>query len=120
MNYLIVATGGAIGAACRYGISNIEINSKFPFATFITNLIGAFIIGFIVGIAEENTVSDKVILFIKTGFCGGFTTFSTFSLEAVMLLSDEKYFVGIIYIFCSLVFCIIGVIAGQVLSKSVV
>lgn len=113
MSILIVAAGGAIGAVCRYGISLIPFHFTFPLATFLTNLIGAFIIGIIVGVAEKEQASDNMILFIKTGFCGGFTTFSTFSLESVELLSGGKYLLGGGYMVASLILCILGVILGK-------
>lgn len=117
MNFIIVAIGGAIGAVCRYGISLTHFSSSFPVATFITNLIGAFVIGLIAGIAEKGNASEEAILFIKTGFCGGFTTFSTFSLEAVGLLSDGRYLMGGAYMIASLVCCLFGVVLGRMCVK---
>ncbi len=117
MNILLVALGGALGAVCRYGISRIPFMSSYPIATFLTNLMGALLIGFIVGVSEKKNVSDNVLLFSKTGFCGGFTTFSTFSLESVSLLNEGKYIVGGTYIILSLVLCVIGVVFGQYLAK---
>lgn len=113
MNIAIVAIGGALGAVCRFGISTFHFEQAFPVATFITNLIGAFLIGFVVGIAEKGDCSDRLILFMQTGFCGGFTTFSTFSLESMNLLSTGKYLIGGSYIVASLVCCIIGVALGR-------
>ncbi len=120
MNILIVALGGALGAVCRYGISKLPFESVFPIATFLTNLIGAFIIGFIVGISEEKNVPERVVLFIKTGFCGGFTTFSTFSLESVMLLDKGKYLTAGTYMGLSLVLCVVGVALGRFCAKKLV
>ena len=81
MEFLVVALGGAVGAMARYAISLIPVKSGFPFLTLATNIMGALLIGFVVGIASgKNEVSENTILFWKTGVCGGFTTFSTFSL----------------------------------------
>ncbi len=113
MNILWVALGGAAGAVCRYGISLLPIHTTFPIATFVTNLLGAFIIGLVVGWSEKNDLPNEVILFTKTGFCGGFTTFSTFSLESMNLISDGKYFVGGGYMILSLLCCVVGVALGK-------
>ncbi len=118
MNALLVALGGAVGAVGRYGISKIPVSQSFPWATFLTNLLGAFIIGLIVGIAERRQISDKWVLFLKTGFCGGFTTFSTFSLESVTLLENGKYGLGITYMLLSLICCVAGVMLGQLCARA--
>lgn len=120
MNILIVALGGALGAVCRYEISRIPFKVNFPIATFITNLIGAFLIGFIVGISEKKKVSERIVLFFKTGFCGGFTTFSTFSLEAMTLLNDGKYLTGGAYMALSLILCVAGVAFGQQCARQII
>ncbi len=117
MNFLFVALGGAIGAMGRYAISLIPIKTEFPILTLLTNIVGAVIIGFIVGIvSEKDDVSPNAVLFWKTGICGGFTTFSTFSLEAVTLLENKSFLSGGIYIALSLIGCIIGVWSGRKLS----
>lgn len=83
----------------------------------ITNLIGAILIGFVVGIAaDREPVSQNAVLFWKTGVCGGFTTFSTFSLEALNLFSAKAYLEGGIYIVLNVVFCIFGVYCGKQLA----
>ena len=95
MSFLFVALGGALGAIGRYAISLIPIKTDFPILTLITNIIGAILIGFIVGIvSNKDTVSDNAVLFWKTGVCGGITTFSTFSLEAFSLLQKKAYLSG--------------------------
>lgn len=120
MNFLSVALGGAIGAMGRYAISLIPIKTEFPILTLITNIVGAVIIGFIVGIvSEKNDVSPNWVLFWKTGVCGGFTTFSTFSLEAVTLFENKSFLLGGLYIMLSVIGCIIGVWSGKRLSMFV-
>lgn len=119
MSFLWVALGGALGAMGRYAISLIPIKSVFPVLTLITNLIGAIAIGFIAGIVcAKESVSPNLILFTKTGVCGGFTTFSTFSLEAYDLLNTQQYLLGSIYICLSVVFCIIGIGCGKKISMA--
>nr|MCR5784201.1 fluoride efflux transporter CrcB [Eubacterium sp.] len=110
--------GGGLGAVARYAISLIPVKTVFPFLTFITNILGAVLIGFVVGAASEReSVSPNTVLFWKTGVCGGFTTFSTFSLEAFNLLDNKQYVEGGLYVVLSCAFCILGVVCGKRLAK---
>ena len=114
MNFIFVALGGAFGAVARYTISLIPVKSQFPVLTLITNILGAILIGFIVGITDKKqNVSPNTVLFWKTGVCGGFTTFSTFSLEAYKLFEDKTYALGGIYAVLSVCCCIFGVFLGK-------
>ena len=118
MNFLFVAFGGALGAVARYAISLIPVKTGFPILTFITNIVGAVLIGFIVGFTDNRDgISDNVILFWKTGVCGGFTTFSTFSLEACNLFENKQYTVGAIYVILSFGCCVLGVLCGKKLAS---
>lgn len=117
MKLVMIALGGAIGAIARYWLSTLPFDASFPFATFLTNIMGAFIIGVVVGLSEHNFMTPHFQVFLKTGFCGGFTTFSTFSLESSELLLNEQYVTGGIYMISSLICCVIGVILGQQCSK---
>ena len=84
---LLVGAGGAIGAVLRYLISLIPFRGDWPAATLLTNVLGALVIGVVVGLTlGERGPSEGAVLFLKTGVCGGFTTFSTFSLETLTLL----------------------------------
>ncbi len=117
MDFLYVGLGGALGAISRYAISLIPEKTQFPILTLITNIIGAIIIGFIVGVASNRKdISPNTILFWKTGVCGGFTTFSTFSLEALNLIENKSYYYGGLYIILSLICCILGVYLGKKIS----
>lgn len=117
MSFIFVALGGAIGAMGRYAISLIPIKTGFPILTLVTNIVGAVLIGFIVGAAvSRDDISPNTVLFWKTGVCGGFTTFSTFSLEAFTLLENKAYFAGGIYIVLSIISCILGVLWGRRLA----
>lgn len=117
MNFLFVALGGALGAVCRYSLSLVTVKLDFPLMTFITNLVGAFLIGLIAGLAQKKNLSANLVLFLKTGFCGGFTTFSTFSLEAFMLLQKGAYLTAVLYMVLSVILCIAGVALGFLISK---
>ena len=117
MTFIFVALGGAVGACGRYAISLILVKSQFPILTLITNLLGALLIGFIVGIAESRNISKNTMLFLKTGVCGGFTTFSTFSLEAYNILSTRNYGLCGLYVALSVVGSIAGVWCGKKLAS---
>ena len=120
MGFLFVGLGGAVGAMLRYAISLIPYKGGFPLLTFVTNIIGALIIGFIVGYASKRNVNDSLMLFLKTGLCGGFTTFSTFSLEAYNLFVGGSKILAVSYAVLSTVCCILGVCLGIALSTAVV
>ena len=105
MNLLAVGLGGAVGAVCRYllGQAIPKLDSGFPLGTFAVNLIGCFIIGLVVGFAgKHSSLDSRLVLFLQTGICGGFTTFSTFSLETLTLLEEGRYTVVVLYIILSI------------------
>ena len=113
--FLWVGLGGAIGSIFRYTLSLLPIKSSFPILTLITNLLGAFIIGVVVGLFEKQYLASQSHLFLKTGLCGGFTTFSTFSLETLTLLENDVIFIAIVYALISVVGCIMGVYLGKMI-----
>lgn len=117
---LLVGAGGFIGAVGRYLLSLVPFEGDFPLMTFLVNFIGAVAIGVVVEMASASTVlSPQASLFLKTGVCGGFTTFSTFSLETLALLEGGKYMTGALYAGGSLVACVIGVAVGKLLVQGV-
>ena len=115
--FLCVGAGGAFGAMLRYGISLIPYKGNFPVLTLITNVLGALAIGYIAGAAAKRDVPANMVLFLKTGVCGGFTTFSTFSLESLTLLEKGRWLLGGSYMVLSVVLCLLGVALGQRLSR---
>lgn len=115
-NFLWVGLGGGMGAVCRYGLSLLPVKGEFPFLTLVTNLLGAVLIGFIVGLAGQKQLSSGGVLFWKTGVCGGFTTFSTFSLESLTLFQRGHGILGGLYILLSVALCLAGVALGQRIS----
>ena len=117
MGFFYVGLGGAIGSMLRYAISLIPYKQTFPLLTMITNICGAFIIGYIAGAAVKKNVSPNVLLMLKTGLCGGFTTFSTFSLEAYTLLQNGNYMCMAIYVLLSFLGCMLGIWGGMALSS---
>ena len=117
----LVALGSAIGGVGRYALQVFISKSypvSFPFGTLTVNIIGCFCIGLFLSIAEkENIFSNDTRLFLTTGFCGGFTTFSTFALENVNLLRNNGFLYAILYILASVVLGILAVFAGMQLVK---
>lgn len=120
LNCFFVGLGGFVGSILRYLISLIPVKegTVFPIQTFVINIIGAFCIGLIVSLFSKYTTLDqRWLLFLKVGLCGGFTTFSTFSMESLNLFQTNHIFLAILYIFLSVVLCIAAVFAGQCIIK---
>lgn len=117
MHFIVVALGGGMGAVGRYAISLIPVKTDFPVLTLLTNILGAVLIGFIVGlVSTRREISQNAVLFWKTGVCGGFTTFSTFSLEALSLLEKKSYPTAGLYMLLSAALCVAGVLCGKKLA----
>mgnify|MGYP000623585191 CR=1 FL=1 len=116
MSILAVGAGGAIGAILRYLIGQAvpKLGSGFPLGTFAVNLIGCFAIGLVVGLAgKHSNIDPRLILFLQTGICGGFTTFSTFSLESLTLIEEGKIAIGILYITLSVLLGLFALLAAR-------
>lgn len=118
---LLVAFGGAVGSVFRYltaVFANKYFHSNFPSATFITNIVGCFLIGIILGWLEKNQLADSGLKwFLVTGFCGGYTTFSTFGHENVSLLQSGNPALALAYIGASVIVGLAAVWLGLFLSQ---
>jgi CrcB protein len=106
LDCLAVCAGGALGSLARYFISLAPFKSVgdagFPLATLLTNVVGAFVIGLIVAtVAAGHELDSRLVLFLKVGVCGGFTTFSTFALESVGLVQRGEPLVAVVYVMLS-------------------
>lgn len=120
LNCIVIGAGGFIGAVMRYLVSLIPIKNpaSFPVNTFIINVIGAFVIGCIAAAASKNpSLDSRLLLFLKVGLCGGFTTFSTFSLETAELLKSGSTATALLYVAASVLFCILAVMLPQSIIK---
>jgi fluoride exporter len=115
---LFVAIGGAFGAAARYGLSLFFANtlSPFPFATFLINITGSFLVGFVITKFEGN---DTLRLLLITGFLGAYTTFSTFEFETFSLTQTKQLAVAFAYVSLSFAIGLIGVFGGVWLGKKI-
>lgn len=121
MNFLSVALGGALGALSRYGLG-VWISPKwihdFPLPTFLINISGAFLLGFLNTLfLDKFTVSPEIRLAIGVGFLGAFTTFSTFGYETMMLIKDGNILTAGIYTTASIIIGFLGVYLGMVLAQ---
>ena len=120
---LLVAIGGALGSVLRYSFSwfiQQHNNGNFPWGTFLVNITGCLLIGFFVGWALKTGNSrSEGILFLTTGFCGGFTTFSAFSLENIHLIRNNQWQQALAYTSASLVLGLLATFIGISLIKNI-
>lgn len=123
INCLCVGAGGFIGSVARYLLGLIPLPNtqsgcagiaSFPFMTFAINIIGSFAIGVIFTLATKNSAfPQQLVLFLKVGLCGGFTTFSSFSLESLQLFSAGHMVAGGLYVVGSVICCLAAIAAGS-------
>ena len=119
-NCLWVALGGGLGATGRYLLSLVPVAVDFPVLTLLTNFLGAVVIGGLSVFIDRGSLSPSASLLLKTGVCGGFTTFSTFSLETVSLLESRRLLAGGLYAVASVILCLAGVLVGRFLARALV
>ncbi len=104
MNIIYVGLGGFVGAVCRYLFGLIPVNETFafPIKTLLINVLGCIAIGVIALFTTKHTGYDQgLILFLKVGVCGGFTTFSTFALETTDLMRSGHFLMALVYVLIS-------------------
>lgn len=121
---IFVGIGGGIGAIIRYLVtiqSAKMINSNFPLGTLIVNVAGGFLIGMITELSmSTDLISPNFKLFLTTGIMGGLTTFSTFSLETINLISDGRYLIGIVNVIFNLFLSLGGVALARIICRVIV
>jgi fluoride exporter len=122
--YFWVALGGAIGSIARFWCSGMVANTfgqTFPWGTLVVNVVGSFIIGFtatLTGPDGRLFVPSDARIFVMVGFCGGFTTFSSFSLQTLTLVQDREWLQAGGNIVLSFVLCMISVWLGHIAAAS--
>ncbi len=117
---LLIGTGSFIGGVLRYALSQFvqtKFLSAFPFGTLGVNILGCFAIGIVFALSEKTNMSPEMRLFLATGICGGFTTFSAFSNETFSLMRDGQLFYASAYITSSVLFGLFATFIGYSLLK---
>ena len=123
MNVLLVFLGGGIGATARYGLQGViykMTGAGFPYGTLVVNILGSFLIGLLMTSFEERfMVNPSLRVFLTIGIIGGFTTFSSFSFETMVLIRDGSYGLGLVNVATSVGVCLgatwLGIIVGKLL-----
>jgi CrcB protein len=122
VNLLLVIAGAAVGAPLRY-LTDRAIQSRhdavFPWGTFVVNVIGSLILGFITGAVGATGASPHTQLAVGTGFCGALTTYSTFSYETLRLLEGEARLLATLNVVASIVAGLCSAFAGVALSRAI-
>jgi len=116
-----VAAGGALGSVARYMLGSFiqdRAATAFPVGTFVINIAGSVLLGFFVQIGlASSAFSPEIRFFLTTGFCGGFTTFSTFSYETFKLVEDGEYGTAGVYAASSVVLSVLGCAIGMAAAR---
>ena len=122
--YLIVALGSGIGGMLRYYISDFvqkNLSSLFPYGTLTVNVVGSFIIGFVLFYLDSlKLISSEMRLFLTVGLCGGLTTFSTFSFETVKLIQDSEYYMAGTNVLLNVFLTLLAVLFAAFISKLII
>ncbi|MEY4530613.1 MAG: hypothetical protein RLZZ156_1334 [Deinococcota bacterium] len=118
MNLVFIAVFGALGSLARYGIGlwGASHGLLFPWGTLLINVLGSLILGFVATLALEQQISETMRLAIAVGFCGAFTTFSTFELEVMNAILEGRFAIAIAYVASSLVLGLLAVFLGRGLA----
>jgi CrcB protein len=120
-NLLIVGLGGAVGSMLRYGVQKIfpvQTAAAFPTGTLLVNISGCFLIGIFWSLTTRSlTWNEEMKLLLMTGFCGGFTTFSAFTLEGIGLLKENKTALFVIYLTASVTGGLLATLIGIRIAK---
>lgn len=118
---LLIGFGGFIGSIARFLVSKLNVSwhvMSVPMGTLVVNIAGSLLIGFLAGIAAKSDVlSADLRLFLMVGVCGGFTTFSSFTNENMMLIQNGQTLTALIYISASVILGLVAVFLGYSLSN---
>ena len=121
MHWFAVAIGGALGSIARYALSTwiFDVSShKFPYATLAVNVLGSFVMGILfVIIVEKAALPTEMRSLLMIGFLGAFTTFSTFSLDALGLWQNGHIFMSLVYMLATVILCLIAISSAIRLTR---
>ncbi len=123
--WILVFFGGGVGSLCRYLLSRWitgNVISAFPYGTFLVNISGCLLIGFFVFYFTEARFGPESLtwrLLLVTGLCGGYTTFSSFSLENIQLIENGKVFIFLAYTFASLLLGFLATYTGIIIARNI-
>ena len=123
-NYLIVGIGSALGGMTRYFLSNFVykfLEPIFPYGTLVVNVVGSFLIGIFLFYLDANElISSEVRIFLTIGFCGGLTTFSTFTYETFNLIQNSEFLFAGLNIILNLFLTLLGILIAFIISQKLI
>jgi len=115
---ILVGIGGAVGSMLRY-ILQRHLNADFPLGTLIVNIFGCLLIGILWALAAKHKLDEALRLCLMAGFCGGFTTFSSFTLESLQLLQNNRYLFFAVYTISNVVIGLLATFAGYKIFSNI-
>ncbi len=112
--YIFVFLGGGLGSICRFGLGHLTAGYRwqFPWATFAANVLACLLLGALVSLNMKGRLGGQLPVLLMAGFCGGFSTFSTFSNETVQVLLAGQWAKAVVYVLASVLLCLLGVYIG--------
>ena len=117
INILLVFVGGGIGSICRYGLGIMFNPSQFPYGTLLANVLSCILLGILIGLNADKILKDHHKVLLMTGFCGGFSTFSTYSAEIVKLYQDGSFIMAAVYLIGSVILGLVAIFLGISLTR---
>ena len=119
LNMLMVFIGGGFGSVCRYGIqlALAKYENGFPIATLAANLVSSLILGMLLAFSTQHILSAQARLLFATGFCGGLSTFSTYSAESLLMIQQGAWFYSLLNLLGSMILGLLGVFVGMKLAS---